>query len=77
LVASNVPGLSNLVFGAGVLFTHKDETDLATKINKFFDDSVYYEQISKSCWARAKKYSIEKMVKSHLKLYNQLWNGRV
>ncbi len=76
LVASNVPGLSNLVYGAGILFTHKDETDLATKINKLFRDSAYYEQISKSCKERAKKYSIDKMVNSHLKLYNQLWNGK-
>jgi glycosyltransferase involved in cell wall biosynthesis len=77
LVASNVPGLSNLVFGAGILFNHKDETDLATKINKLFRDSAYSEQISKSCRARAKKYSIDKMVTSHLKLYKQLWNGKV
>ena len=76
LVASNVPGLSNLVFGAGILFTHKDETDLATKINKLLKDSAYYEQISKSCKERAKKYSIDKMVNSHLKLYNQLWKGK-
>ncbi len=76
LVASNVPGLSNLVFGAGILFSHKEETDLATKINRLLRDSAYYGQISKSCMVRAKKYSIEKMVTSHLKLYNQLWNGK-
>lgn len=76
LVASNVPGLSNLVFGAGILFTHKEETDLATKINKLLRDTAYYEQIAKSCMERAKKYSIEKMVNSHIKLYNQLWNGK-
>ena len=72
LVASNVPGLSNLVFGAGILFDHKEETDLATKINRLFKDNEYYAQISKSCMARAKKYSIEKMVNSHLKLYKHL-----
>lgn len=73
LVASNVPGLSNLVYGAGILFAHKEETDLATKVNRLFKDRAYYEQISKSCIVRAKKYSIESMVDSHFKLYSQLW----
>jgi len=74
LVASNVPGLSNLVFGAGVLFNLREETDLATKINRLLKDNEYYTQISKSCMARAKKYSIERMVKNHLKLYKHLDN---
>lgn len=72
LVASNVPGLSNLVFGAGILFNHTEETDLATKINLLLNDNEYYSQISKSCIARAKKYSIESMVDSHFILYSQL-----
>lgn len=72
LVASSVPGLSNLVYGAGILFAHKEETDLATKVNRLFKDRAYYEQISKSCIVRAKKYSIESMVDSHFKLYSQL-----
>lgn len=72
LVASNVPGLSNLVFGAGILFDHKEETDLATKINTLLNDGEYYSQISKSCMVRVKKYSIEKMVMNHLMLYKKL-----
>lgn len=77
LVASNVPGLSNLVFGAGILFKHKDETDLATKINRLLNDPLYYDQITKSCMERAKKYSIEKMVASHIILYKQLCDTKV
>ena len=76
LVASNVPGLSNLVFGAGILFKHREETDLATKINKLFKDKAYYETVSHNCMLRARKYSIEKMVANHVQLYQQLWNAK-
>jgi glycosyltransferase involved in cell wall biosynthesis len=69
LVASNVPGLSNLVYGAGVLFNHKEATDLATKINKLIDEPEYYNQVATKCLQRAQKYSIEKMVANHLELY--------
>ena len=76
LVASNVPGLSNLVFGAGALFIHRDETDLACEINRLLEDTGYYAEMVNKCIERAKKYSIEKMVMHHLILYRHLWNEK-
>jgi glycosyltransferase involved in cell wall biosynthesis len=71
-VASEVPGLTEVVEGAGVLFPEGDEKLLAAAINKLFESTTYYKEVTGLCLDRAKKYSIEKMIQEHLALYTQL-----
>lgn len=72
LVASKVLGLATLVYGAGVLFTHRDEIDLANKVNYLFSNDAYYKEIVDSCLKRAKKFSLDKMVDQHIQLYKEV-----
>ncbi len=71
-VASDVPGLSDIVAGAGILFPEGDEKKLAEEILKLKNDIVHYRQTSKKCQVRASEYDINKMVKKHIELYNSL-----
>jgi glycosyltransferase involved in cell wall biosynthesis len=68
-VASDVPGLSEIVTGAGILFQSQNEKALAVEINRLIDDKDYKEKIVELCVNRAKKYDIEIMVQKHLNLY--------
>jgi glycosyltransferase involved in cell wall biosynthesis len=71
-VASDVPGLSEIVSGAGVLFPNQDENALAVAINQLIDDKNYYNRIVTQCLIRAKEYDIDIMVEKHINLYNSL-----
>ena len=70
IIASDVPGLSGVVGGAGLLFCPGNYKDLADKISLLLEDSAKYSVISERCLARAKEYTIEKMANRYIKLYN-------
>lgn len=69
-VASDVPGLSEIVIGAGVLFQSQNERALAVEINRLIDDKDYRNSVINQCMNRAKEYDIELMVEKHLNLYH-------
>jgi len=71
-IASDAPGLSEIVDGAGILFPIGDENSLANKINNLLDDNDLYASISNSCMERSKDFDIEHTVKKHLELYREL-----
>jgi len=72
VIASNVPGLNNVVNGAGLLFTHEDEKDLAEKIKSLIDNVDFYNKIVDNCRERAKLYDINTMVDRYIELYKHL-----
>ena len=74
LIASDVPGLKTLVYGAGMLFHHKDEIDLANKINKLLTNRTLYNQVANSCELRAQEYSFQTMLAAHIALYKEIHN---
>ena len=69
-VASDVPGLSEVVKGAGILFPVGDERVLANAISKLLQDAQYYQTIATACQKRAFNYDIETMIHKHIALYN-------
>jgi glycosyltransferase involved in cell wall biosynthesis len=71
-IASDVPGLQEIVGGAGVLFKQGDARDLANKIERLLTDEVYYQEIVTSCLKRAEQYDIQIMVDKHLHLYQTI-----
>ncbi len=75
-VASSVPGLTQLVEGAGVLFPEGDFSALAKEINALLDDELYYKQIVSQCQQRAKEYSLDKMTNKYIELYKELWRNQ-
>lgn len=74
-IASNVPGLREIVKGAGLLFEEGDEQELAANIEKIMSDEDYYNLISKKCVERANSFDLKKMVTNYAKLYNNVFKG--
>lgn len=72
VVASDVPGLADVVRGVGVLFPHGDEKALADAIQKLMKDKSYYQQIAEQCMQRASEYDIRKTVDAYLDIYKQM-----
>jgi glycosyltransferase involved in cell wall biosynthesis len=71
-VASNVPGLREIVSGAGVLFEKGDEKQLAEEISKLLLDREYYDSVVRKCIERAKNYNIKRMINSYIGVYKEV-----
>ena len=71
-VASNVPGLSEIVGGVGILFEQGNAKDLAIRIEKIMSNSEYYQSVAKACQERANQYNIKIMVDKHIQLYEAI-----
>lgn len=71
-VASNVPGLGNVVRDAGLLFEEANENDLSKHILDLISDKAYYNTVVKTCIKRANQFDIQKMVDSYAALYKEL-----
>lgn len=72
VVATNVPGLAQVVNGAGILFPHSDARALADIIVQLYEDSAYYQQIAERCLQRAFEFDIHRTVDDYLRLYNAM-----
>ena len=70
-VASNVPGLAEVVGGAGILFPSSDEKALAKEILKLSGDRVFYEEIAARCSRRANDFDIRKMSDAYCAAYEK------
>lgn len=71
-LASDVPGLHNIVKGAGILFPRGDSKMLSAEILKLVQDKVYYQTISERVVERASNYDIKVMVDKYIQLYEEL-----
>ena len=71
-LASNVPGLAEIVGGAGILFPQGDDRKLADEILKLMTDREHYTDTARKGSARAAQYDIQKMVDQHIALYRFL-----
>ena len=74
VIATDVPGLSEVVRGAGVLFNHGDVTALADAILKIGESPNFSKEVAGKCQQRAKEYDISKMVNGYLKVYEEIYN---
>lgn len=72
VIASNVPGLADVVHGAGLLFDAGDHAQLAKTILSLSEDREYYEKISRNCLERADMFDIGHMVKQYENVYDGL-----
>lgn len=74
-VASNVPGLQEMVEGHGILFDESNEKQLANIIANLIENQSYYKEVAEACVLHAKKFDIQIMVQNHLKLYKDMLNA--
>lgn len=71
-LASNVPGLSEIVGGYGVLFEKGNANDLAEKILQLSTDDEYKNQIIHQCIDRAKDFDISVMIDEYMAVYQSI-----
>ena len=71
-IASDVDGLHEMTQGAGLLFTHGDDKQLAELIQNLLNDSEYYNQIAEQCKERAQQYDISRMADGYMGVYEEL-----
>lgn len=71
-VASDVPGLSDIVGGAGVLFECGDAKELATRIQALLANKTYYDAVVSACQKKAQQYDIQIMIQKHIALYKSV-----
>lgn len=71
-VASDAPGLSEIVSGAGILFALENEQELADAIRTLMTDKAHYNAVVQSCVSRAQDYGIDLMIDAHIRFYKTL-----
>lgn len=71
-IASDVPGLRELVKGYGILFEESNADVLAQKIMKLSNDADYYNSIVQKCTERAESFDMDKMADAIIKTYKNL-----
>ena len=70
-VASNVPGLREVVEGAGILFEDDDVEGLAEILQSLMKNQQLYESTVQNCLARSREYDIELMVQRYIDVYQK------
>lgn len=71
-LASDVPGLSEVVDGAGILFPQGDDRKLAEEISKLINNKEWSVEVAEKCMNRAENYDIHRMVEDHIQLYQSI-----
>lgn len=71
-IASNVPGLREIVEGAGLLFEPGNSKELAHHIQNLSNDADYYNKIAEQCKRRAQQFDLNTMVDQYIKVYKKV-----
>lgn len=71
-IASDVPGLHDIVNGAGILVPDNDAQALADAIANICNNPELYRNTAKACRNRAMNYDISVMADGYLKLYSSI-----
>lgn len=74
-LATNVPGLKEIVEGAGVLFELGNSKQLATKILELENNPELRSKVISNSIQRAEKYDIKLMIQKHITLYKQVYEN--
>lgn len=72
VVASDVPGLADVVRGAGVLFPVGDHTALAREIRELLGSSQRQRELRKASRERAQDFGIDRTVDGYLSMYESV-----
>ena len=72
VIASDVPGLAQVVEGAGALFAVGDDRALAREIKALLASPERHRQMSQASRERARCFSIERTVDAHVEMYQSV-----
>lgn len=70
-VASDVPGLSDVVQGAGILFAESNQDELAAILTRLKNDPDFYAETVAGCQSRASNYDISKMTDAYVRIFKE------
>lgn len=76
VVASDVPGLGDVVRGAGILFPVGDHAVLAREIRELLGSSQRQHEMSKASRRRARDFGIDRTVDGYLSMYESVLECR-
>jgi len=76
-IASNVPGLEEIVDGYGLLFEKENHNELALLIKQLIQDDNLYNEITRRCFQRSKQFEIDNTIERLLSLYRFNINGNI
>lgn len=74
VIASDVPGVENIVRNYGLLFEKGNYKELANHISTLINNEAIYNYYSNVGLIRAEEFSIEKMVDQYLTIYEEQYN---
>jgi glycosyltransferase involved in cell wall biosynthesis len=72
IVATDVPGLADLVGQSGILFPVKDFKSLAKSLSQILNDEMLMSKYSALSKAKAQEFSLQKTMMDYLKLYEEI-----
>lgn len=72
VVVSDIPGIGDIVRGAGILFPPEDDRVLAYEIRELCKDEEYAKKVAVKCQERAKMFDIEVMVSMYMNAYERV-----
>ncbi|WP_321434314.1 glycosyltransferase [Trichococcus flocculiformis] len=75
VIASNVEGLSEIIEGYGLLFSHSNDIELSEIICKLTSNKEFYDEIATKCSNRAKRYDIGNTAESYFNIYKEILKG--
>ncbi len=70
-ISTRVPGLEEVVEGAGILFEYKDAKSLVKIIERLQSDKDYYDEIARKCQERSQKYNFEDMIDQYIQVFEK------
>lgn len=74
IVATNVPGLAQVVGGAGILVPPSNPEALATQISVLMKSREHQGQLAQLASQRARTFSIDSTVDAYIRLYRSVMN---
>jgi glycosyltransferase involved in cell wall biosynthesis len=75
VVASDVPGLAQVVEGVGILFPPGDDKTLAQHLNALIKSPDRQQEMARASLHRARQYSIENTVDCCVRMYESVLRG--
>lgn len=72
VIASNVPGLAEVIGNNNLLFEPNSEQQFADIVMRFYNDPTYKEECKKACIAQANKFDIKTMAMRYINFYNKI-----
>ena len=77
VIASGIPGLEEVVQGAGIIFPVGDDKALAKEILYLTENESFKKEVINRCLHRALRYDIQGMAQKYKNIYDNVMNNNI